>query len=152
MLPALCGAVQPDGSLLLTTEKGDTIATDIVMFATGRKANTAHLGLDKVGVELNPDGAIKVDEYSKSNIDSIYAVGDVTNRINLTPVALHEGHCFADTLFGGKDRRPNHEHVAAAVFSQPPISGVGLTQEQAAKKHKKVCVGCDPPPNHVCGI
>ena len=132
---------QADGSFLVTTEDGKTATASQVMYATGRKANTDNLGLETAGVAVNPNGgAIIVDDSSKTNVPSIWAVGDVTNRINLTPVALHEGHCFADTEFGKKPRNPCHDLVAAAVFSQPPIGTVGLTQEQAGKKYKKVAI------------
>jgi glutathione reductase (NADPH) len=130
-----------DGSFVVTTEAGAQVPCDKVMYATGRKPYIQNLGLEDVGVELNErDGAIKVDEYSKTNVDSIYAVGDVTNRINLTPVALLEGHCFADTEFGGMDRVPSHENVACAVFSQPPLGTVGMTEAEAAKKFPKVAI------------
>ena len=132
---------QADGSFLVTTEDGKTATASQVMYATGRKANTDNLGLETAGVAVNPNGgAIIVDDSSKTNVRSIWAVGDVTNRINLTPVALHEGHCFADTEFGRKPRTPCHDLVAAAVFSQPPIGTVGLTQEQAGKRYKKVAI------------
>nr|BCM78259.1 glutathione reductase [Euglena gracilis] len=130
-----------DGTYEVTTEKGEVVAADLVMYATGRNPNVKALGLEAVGVELLPkNGAIKVDAYSRTTVDNIYAVGDVTDRINLTPVALHEGHCLADTLFGGKDRKPCHDLVAAAVFSQPPIGTVGLTTERAIQRHERVAV------------
>uniref|UniRef100_A0A7S1IQI1 Glutathione reductase n=1 Tax=Eutreptiella gymnastica TaxID=73025 RepID=A0A7S1IQI1_9EUGL len=132
---------QADGSLLVTTEAGEQVPCDVCMYATGRKPYTRGLGLDKVGVEVNPkSGAIMVDEYSKTSVDGIYCVGDATNRINLTPVALHEGHCFADTEYGGMNRKPDHENVAAAVFSNPPLGTVGITEAEAAASYDRVAV------------
>jgi glutathione reductase (NADPH) len=102
-----------------------------IMYATGRIPNVTGLELEKVGVELTPHYAVKVDEYSRSSIDNIYAVGDVTNRLNLTPVAIREGHAFADTVFGGRDIKVDHTNVPTAVFSQPEIGTVGMTEAQA---------------------
>jgi len=112
----------------------DDIEVDCVMFATGRLPNTEGLGLEEVGVELGEKGEIKVDDYSKTGIDSIYAVGDVTNRIQLTPVAIREGQAFADTVFGDKPTRVDHDCVPNAVFSHPPIAGVGMTEGEARNK------------------
>ena len=109
-----------------------------IMFATGRIPNVAGLGLEQVGVEMTPHMAIKVNAYSQSNVPSIYAVGDVTNRVNLTPVAIREGHAFADTVFGGKDVKVDHSLVPTAVFSQPEIGTVGITEEQARQGFAKV--------------
>ncbi len=117
-----------------TLTDGTTLDGDLLLFATGRHPNTADLGLDKVGVELGPDGAIRVDAYSRTNVPSIWAIGDVTNRINLTPVAIHEGVCLSQTLFADDPRSPDHENVPAAVFSQPPVGTVGLTEEQARER------------------
>ncbi|MCH8863583.1 MAG: glutathione-disulfide reductase [Proteobacteria bacterium] len=108
---------------------------DAVMFAIGRQPNTAGLGLEEVGVALNGKGAIVVDEYSRSNIANIYAVGDVTDRIALTPVAIKEGHAFALTVYGDTPVSPCHDNVPAAVFSQPPIGTVGLSEEDAREKY-----------------
>lgn len=104
---------------------------DCVMFATGRAPYVWDLGLESVGVALEDGVRIKVDAYSRTNIDSIFAVGDVTDRVALTPVALMEGHCFADTQYGGIDRPVDHTNTPAAVFSQPPVGTVGLTEDQA---------------------
>lgn len=104
---------------------------DCVMFATGRAPYVWDLGLESVGVALEDGARIKVDAYSRTNIDSIFAVGDVTDRVALTPVALMEGHCFADTQYGGIDRPVDHTNTPAAVFSQPPVGTVGLTEDQA---------------------
>ena len=102
-----------------------------VMYATGRIPNVMGLNLETVGVELTPHYAVKVDDYSCSSVDNIYAVGDVTNRLNLTPVAIREGHAFADTVFGGRSIRVDHTNVPTAVFSQPEIGTVGMTEAQA---------------------
>ena len=113
---------------------GKPIDCDLVMYATGRAPNTKDLGLERLGVKMKPNGAIIVDQWSRSSVPSIYAVGDVTDRINLTPVALMEGHALADTLFGGKPRPVDHDNVPSAVFSQPPVGTVGLSEERAREK------------------
>jgi len=113
------------------TPLGGMFETDLVMYATGRKPNTAGIGLEKVGVQLDKAGAIAVDEWSRTTAPNIWAVGDVTDRINLTPVAIMEGHCFADSEFGKKPRKPDHHDVPSAVFCQPELANVGLTEEEA---------------------
>lgn len=120
-------------AILATLHDGATLEADIVMYATGRSPNVAGLGLDKLGVHLDKAGAIAVDEWSRSTVASIYAIGDVTNRLNLTPVAIMEGHCFADTVFGKRPRKADHHDVPSAVFSQPQLSTVGLSEEQARR-------------------
>ena len=130
---------QPDGCLRVSMTGHDPIDVDCVMFATGRAPNTAGLGLENAGVELS-DGAVVVDADNKSTCDSIYAVGDVTNRVQLTPVAIREGQAFADTLFGGKPHRVDYENIPSAVFSHPPMAGVGLTEAQAKNKFGSVKV------------
>ena len=132
-------AQQPDGCLRVSMTGHDPIDVDCVMFATGRAPNTAGLGLENAGVELS-DGAVVVDADNKSTCDSIYAVGDVTNRVQLTPVAIREGQAFADTLFGGKPHRVDYENIPSAVFSHPPMAGVGLTEAQAKNKFGSVKV------------
>jgi glutathione reductase (NADPH) len=117
----------------VNTQLGGMFETDVVMYATGRAPNTAGIGLEKVGVQLNKAGAIAVDEWSKTTAPNIWAVGDVTDRINLTPVAILEGHCFADTEFGNKPRKPDHRGVPSAVFCQPELANVGLTEEEARR-------------------
>jgi glutathione reductase (NADPH) len=107
------------------------IPADKVMFATGRVPNVAKLGLKEAGVEIAKNGGIAVDEYSRTTAPNVYAVGDVTNRINLTPVAIREGHAFADTVFGGKSTIVDHANVPTAVFSEPEVGAVGLTEAQA---------------------
>ncbi|CAA3018958.1 glutathione reductase, chloroplastic, partial [Olea europaea subsp. europaea] len=129
-----------DGSLSLKTNKGTIDGFSHIMFATGRKPNTKNLGLESVGVKLKENGAIEVDEYSQTSVPSIWAVGDVTDRINLTPVALMEGGALAKTLFANKPTKPEYRAVPSAVFSQPPIGQVGLTEEQAIKEYGDVDV------------
>lgn len=117
--------------LNVTLSDGGVLAVDQVLVATGRRAHTSGLGLEGAGVELKPNGAVKVDRLSRSNIPSIYAVGDVTDSINLTPVAIREGHAFADNVFGGKEVHVDHKDVPSAVFSTPEIGTVGLSEEEA---------------------
>lgn len=121
--------------LVATLTDGGTLEADCVMYATGRKSNTDGLGLEAAGVAMREDGAIPVDAFSQTNVANIYAVGDVTDRIQLTPVALMEGHCFADTVYGGNPRSPDHDDVASAVFSQPSVATVGLTEAQAREAY-----------------
>jgi glutathione reductase (NADPH) len=123
-----------DGSLTVTLKDNDPIIADIVLFATGRAPNVAGLGLDAAGVELNNRGAIRVDDDNKSSVDSIYAVGDVTDRIQLTPVAIREGQAFANTVFGNNPTRVDYANVASAVFSHPPIAAVGMTEAEARNR------------------
>jgi len=130
-----------DGKLLFKTDKGTELVVDNVMFATGRVPNSKEMGLEEVGVELDPrNGKVLVDEFSKTNVDSIFAIGDVTDRIQLTPVALMEGMAMAKTMFGGEQTKPDHENVPSAVFSQPPIGTCGLTETEAALKYGSVDV------------
>jgi glutathione reductase (NADPH) len=117
---------------------GHSHLTDVVMFATGREPYTAGLGLEAAGVTLAPGGAVVVDEYSRTNVEHIWAVGDVTDRINLTPVAIREGAAFAETEFRGNPTAFDHDTVASAVFSQPPIGAVGLTEAQARHGRRKI--------------
>jgi glutathione reductase (NADPH) len=109
---------------------GDQVPADCVMFAIGRMPNVK-IGLQEAGVKLAKNGGVAVDEYSRTSAANIYAVGDVTNRINLTPVAIREGHAFADTVFGGKPTAVDHTNVPTAVFSEPEVGAVGLTEAQA---------------------
>mmetsp|Transcript_9149 Transcript_9149/g.10565 ORF Transcript_9149/g.10565 Transcript_9149/m.10565 type:complete len:546 (+) Transcript_9149:2-1639(+) len=125
-----------DGYTLVTTNGSES--ADQVMFATGRKPNVANLGLEEVGVEMNANGSIKVDEYSHTNIPSIHAIGDVTDRINLTPVALMEGTALANTLFNDTPTKPDHTNVPCAVFTQPTVATVGLTEAEATEKFKNI--------------
>ena len=123
-----------DGTLDVFMAGCDLINSDVVLFATGRAPNTKDLGLEAVGVTLNEKGAVAVDEDNCSSVGSIYAVGDVTDRIQLTPVAIREGQAFADTIFGNKPTRVDYVNVPSAVFSHPPIAGVGMTEGQAKNK------------------
>ncbi|MFC4349423.1 glutathione-disulfide reductase [Kordiimonas lipolytica] len=120
-----------DDGVRLTLTDGSTLDADAVMYATGRVPNTKGLGLDTAGVELDASGAVKVDAYGKTNVDSIYAVGDVTDRVQLTPVAIKEGHAFALTLYGNTPTSPEHDAIPSAVFSQPPIGTVGMSEAEA---------------------
>jgi glutathione reductase (NADPH) len=107
------------------------LVVDQVMYATGRVPNVRNLGLENTEVEVHASGWIVVDEYSRTSVEHIWAVGDVTNRVNLTPVALYEGHAFADTEFAGKNRPVSHDYIPSAVFSQPPVGSVGLSEHDA---------------------
>lgn len=108
--------------------------------ATGRKAHTVGLGLEKAGVETDKNGAVVVDKYSQSSVKNIYAVGDVTNRVNLTPVAIREGMAFIETVMKNNPTAYDHDNIASAVFTRPPVGTVGLTEAQARKAHKEVKV------------
>ena len=123
---------QADGSLqVFLAGQPDPLAADIVLVATGRRSKTDGLGLETAGIELGAQGEIPVDDHGRTACDSIYAVGDVTNRVQLTPIAIREGHAFADRVFGGKDTSVSYDCIPSAVFSQPPLAGVGLTESQA---------------------
>ncbi|KAG0618349.1 hypothetical protein M758_4G056700 [Ceratodon purpureus] len=122
-----------DGTYSVVTDSGKEVS-DLVMFATGRAPNTKDLGLEDAGVKLNKQGAIEVDSFSKTNVENIWAIGDVTNRINLTPVALMEGMAMAKTAFGNEPTKPDYRYIASAVFTQPPIATVGYTEEAAVEK------------------
>ncbi|GFP92869.1 glutathione reductase chloroplastic, partial [Phtheirospermum japonicum] len=126
--------VKTEHGIKVRTDHGEEIVADVVLFATGRAPNTKRLNLEAVGVELEKTGAVKVDGYSRTNIPSIWAIGDVTNRMNLTPVALMEGTCFAKTVFGGEPTEPDYGHIPCAVFCIPPLSVVGLSEEQAIEQ------------------
>ncbi len=123
-----------DGSLTVTMKGHDPLTVDCVMFATGRDPNTRGLGLETAGVELDVKGAVKVDDDNRSTCPSIYAIGDVTNRVQLTPIAIREGQAFADTHYGNKPTRVDYDNIPSAVFSQPPIAAVGMTESQARNK------------------
>ncbi|HKQ94074.1 MAG TPA: glutathione-disulfide reductase [Aestuariivirgaceae bacterium] len=132
-------AVERSGDgVRLTLTDGARFGANTVMYATGRTPNTDGIGLAEAGVELTPQAAVKVDAYSQSTMPGIYAVGDVTNRINLTPVAVREGQAFADTVFGGRPTAVDYTNVPSAVFSQPEIGTVGLTERMAREKHRSV--------------
>jgi len=122
-----------DKGLDVHLSDGSCVEADQVLVATGRRPNTKDIGIDKAGVELNKKGAVIVDSYSKTNVDNIYAVGDFTDRINLTPVAVREGHAFADTIFGDRPTAVSHINVPSAVFTTPEIGTVGLSEQEARK-------------------
>jgi glutathione reductase (NADPH) len=129
---------QGANGLLAYLTDGSVVEADVIMHAIGRKPNVAGLGLEKAGVALTDSGAIAVTPASQTSQPHIYAVGDVTDRIQLTPVAIKEGHAVADTLFGGKPWQADHDLVPSAVFSQPPLASVGMTEEQARASGRPV--------------
>ncbi|MEP6346121.1 MAG: FAD-dependent oxidoreductase, partial [Parasphingorhabdus sp.] len=125
-----------DGTVTVHFKDGGPSQTaDVIMVATGRVPNSGNLGLEALGVDLDKSGAITVGDDNKSSVDSIYAVGDVTNRVQLTPVAIREGHAFADSVFGGNPRTISYDNIPSAVFSSPPIASVGLTEDEARAKY-----------------
>ena len=126
------------GGIEATLRDGSVREAGLVMFATGRKPNTQDLGLEAAGVALGPDGAVRVDAHSKSSVDSIHAIGDVTNRINLTPVATAEGMALAKTLFRNEPTVMDYDNVPTAIFAHPNVATVGLSEEQARERHGKV--------------
>jgi glutathione reductase (NADPH) len=131
--------IEPSGNgVRVTLEGGRTVGAGQIMFATGRLPNIVGLNLEEVGVKLTPHYAVEVDDLSQSTVDNIYAVGDVTNRVNLTPVAIREGHAFADTVFGNAPRTVDHALIPSAVFSQPELGTVGLTEAKAREKFAKI--------------
>ncbi|MGH7914841.1 MAG: glutathione-disulfide reductase [Candidatus Binataceae bacterium] len=123
-----------------TLNDGTALEADLIMFATGRNPNTLNLGLEQAGVKLDHEGAVAVDDYSCSSVPNIYAVGDCTDRMQLTPVAIAEGQAVAETLFHGNPKAPDYENVPTAVFSQPPIGTVGLTEATARERYRAVDV------------
>ena len=125
---------------IVTTTAGDKVETDLVMYATGRRPNTKGMGLEEVDVRINEAGAVVVDEWQRSSVPNIYAIGDVTDHINLTPVAIAEGRAIAETLFNNNPVKMDHANVPSAVFSQPPIGTVGLTEERARREYGEVDV------------
>jgi len=132
-------ARQADGCRARLVDGGE-IETDLVMYATGRHPNTAALGLEEAGVALDPSGAVLVDPYSRTTVPNIFAIGDVTNRVNLTPVAIREGHAFGETVFNANPTAVDHTDVPTAVFSQPEIGTCGLTERMAREKYGEVDV------------
>ena len=128
------------GGLRASLEDGSVLDTDAILYATGRVPRTRGFGLEEAGVALDEKGAVSVDAFSRSSVPSIWAIGDATNRINLTPVAIHEGICVAKTLFGGVDTKPDHTGVASAVFSQPAIGTIGLSEAAAREAHDEIDV------------
>ncbi|MDX8442056.1 glutathione-disulfide reductase [Mesorhizobium australafricanum] len=140
----LCPAVSewvrknPEGRLDVLLSSGQTLTVDQVMLAIGRIPNTENMGLEGVGVELGKTGAIVVDQYSRTNLDNIWAIGDVTHRVQLTPVAIHEAMCFIETAFKNNPTAPDHDTIPTAVFSQPEIGTVGLPEDDAIKRYSDI--------------
>ena len=128
------------GGLRVQLSNGESLVAEQALVATGRDPHTRGLGLEKAGVVLARNGAVKVDKMSRTNIPSVFAVGDVTDHVNLTPVAIREGHTLADRLFGGKDVVCDHEHIATGVFTTPEIGTIGLSEEAARQAYKIVDV------------
>ena len=138
-IKVVCGhtvdAIEKSGDEYVSTlSDGKKITTDKIMFAIGRRPNVMGIGCEALHMQCHEHGGIEVDEYSRTSVPNIYAVGDVTNRINLTPVAIREGHAFADTVYGGKPTRVDHANVPTAVFSEPELGVIGLTEAQAREK------------------
>ena len=127
-----------DDRYLVNASGADPLPTDLVLYATGRRPNTADLGLETAGVELNDKGAIAVDDEYRSSVPSIYAIGDVTDRFNLTPVATAEGTALANNLFNNQSRRVDYRDIPTCIFSQPNLGTVGLTEEQARQEYPNV--------------
>lgn len=129
-------AIEKDGGrLALSLTNGERLIVDRVMLATGRTPNTANLGLDKAGVKTGANGEIIVDANSRTNVANIYAVGDVTDRVALTPVAIREGHAFADSVFGNRPWTVGYDNIPMAVFSEPEVGSVGMCEADARKTH-----------------
>jgi glutathione reductase (NADPH) len=121
-----------------TLSTGEKVETEVILFAIGRDPNTAGLGLEQAGVKTDEAGAVIVDEFSQSNVPSVYAIGDVTNRMNLTPIAIRDGHAFADTVYNNRPTPVDHSTVPSAVFSRPPVGTVGLAEADARHSHGAV--------------
>jgi glutathione reductase (NADPH) len=135
----ITGIDKRNNELTTHLSNGSSIASNQVMFAIGRHPNIANLGLENVGVAINPaNGGIAVDHFSRTSVPNIYAIGDVTHRTNLTPVAIREGHAFADTVFGKRSVEVDHSNIPTAVFSQPEVGTVGLTEQEARAKFSHV--------------
>jgi glutathione reductase (NADPH) len=132
------GIEKVNGGLDVELSDHEAVVVDKVMFATGRRPNVSGIGLEDAGVKLDERGAIAVNEYSQTNVPHIFAVGDVTDRVALTPVAIREGHAFADSVFGGKPTPVDHTNVPTAVFSEPEVGVIGLTEAQAIAQLAKV--------------
>ncbi|MEM6676417.1 MAG: glutathione-disulfide reductase [Pseudomonadota bacterium] len=124
--------------LLATLSDGSTVTADVVLAALGRQPATGGLGLETVGVELAPNGAVRVDDYSQSSVPSIYAVGDVTSRMELTPVAIREGVAFHETVFKGNPTKPDHALVATAIFTQPEVGTIGISEQVARAEGRDI--------------
>jgi len=127
----VAGIARVPGGLCVTLDNGETHEADQVLFATGRNPNTAGIGLEALGVGIRANGAVEVDEWSQTAVPSIYAVGDVTGRVELTPLAIRDGHAFAETVFTGRPCPVDHRHVPTAIFTQPEAATVGLSEQDA---------------------
>lgn len=136
------GMARQDGGIRVRSATGHEDVFDAVLFATGRAPNTAGLGLEEAGVRLGRRGQVLVDAFSQTSVPSIFAVGDVTDRVNLTPVAIREGHAFADTVFGSRKTSVDHDLVASAVFTQPELGAIGMTEEEATEGDRAIEVYC----------
>ncbi len=134
----LTGVARDGDGLSVETKSNGTLKVDTVMLALGRDPNTRGLGLEAAGVETDARGAIIVDGYSRSSVPNIFALGDVTDRVQLTPVAIHEAMCFIETVYRDNPTKPDHDLIATAVFSQPEIGTVGLSEEAAAAKYREI--------------
>jgi glutathione reductase (NADPH) len=130
----IAGIEQEGEGYRVKLKRGDSLQAGLVMAATGRWPNTAGIGLKEIGVELGWNGSIAVDEFSRSSVDNIYAVGDVTDRVNLTPVAIHEATAFAETVFNNKPTPVDHTTIPSAVFAEPELGTVGLSEEEARER------------------
>ena len=142
------------GDLLAVTHSGARFEVDQVLLAIGRTPNTDGVGLEKAGVELDPTGAVVVDEYSRTSVTNIYAVGDVTHRMQFTPVAIREGTAFVETVFGGNPTAVDYHNVPVAVFGNPEVGVVGLTEEEARERYPSLDIyraSVKPLPNRVAG-
>ena len=139
---ALAAAGSGDGATgtAIGAEGAETLEADHILYATGRHPNTAGLGLENAGVATAPNGAVLVDAWSRTNVEHVWAVGDVTDRLNLTPAAIREGHCFAETVFNDNPIAPDHEDAPTAVFSQPAIGTCGLTEAEAEARYPAIDV------------
>jgi glutathione reductase (NADPH) len=126
--------------LAVTLADGEALAADQVLAATGRVPNTKDIGLEAAGVALEENGAVRVDAYSRTTQPHIFAIGDCTDRVNLTPVAIHEAVCLIDTLYGDAPRAPDHENIATAVFTQPPVGTVGPTEAEARARFDNITI------------
>ncbi len=140
MKSTLARLEKANGAIRATLSSGETVEAEAVMHAVGRSPHTAGLGLENAGVKVDSAGAVIVNEFSQSSVESIYALGDVTNRMNLTPVAIRDGQAFADTIYNNRPTPVDHSAVPSAVFARPPIGSVGLTEDDARRSHAAVDV------------
>ena len=148
-------AIEKSGdSLEVTTRSGSHFKVDEVLLAIGRRPNTHELGLDTAGVTTDPAGAVVVDAYSRTSLPNVYAVGDVTNRLQFTPIAIREGAAFVETVFNGRPTALDYENVPVAVFGNPEVGAVGLTEEEARQQYESLDIYrayVKPLPNRIAG-